>query len=104
MPPVVLPENSPCRCVYRIAMLYGWLRAHPLMLTILPTRSGNMTPAARLCMPPMLAPTLANSRSMPRPSSSRNCARTISSIVTIGNRVAYASPSAGSMLAGPVEP
>lgn len=69
-------------------MLYGWLRAQPLMVAMRPTRSGNRLPAARLCMPPILEPTLAYSFWMPRWSSRRNWARTISSMVRMGNLVA----------------
>jgi hypothetical protein len=51
--------HLPLRCANRIAMLDGLLRAVPLMLTIFPTRSGNIQPAARLCIAPMDDPTLA---------------------------------------------
>jgi hypothetical protein len=52
----------------------------------------------------MLEPTLAYSFSMFNESRSRNCARTMSSIVRMGNLVAYRSPFAGSIEDGPVEP
>lgn len=95
---------SPLRCANRIAIALGLLRAVPLMLTTLPTLSGNNHPAARLCMAPMEDPTLAYSRSMPRWSSRQNCARTMSKMESTGKRVAYGSPVVGSIEEGPVEP
>ena len=85
-------------------MPLGDERAVPLMLAMRCTRSGKRCVAAMLCMPPMLDPMLAYSRSMPRSSSSRNCARTMSKMLRIGKRVAYGSPSTGHTLDGPVLP
>ena len=85
-------------------MLDGLLRALPLMLTTLPTRSGARCASATDCMPPMLLPTLAYSRRMPRWSSRCSWPRIMSKMDRIGKRVAYALPSDGSRLDGPVEP
>lgn len=55
-------------------------------------------------MPPILDPTDAANFSIPNESMRRNCERIISSIVSIGNLVAYLFPSEGSIDAGPVLP
>ena len=58
--------DAPLRCANRIAIALGLLRAVPLMLTTLPTRSGYSQPAARLCIAPIELPTLAYSCRIPR--------------------------------------
>src|SRR5688572_4886831 len=88
-----------------MAMLYGLLLAQALILTTRFTRSGRSLAAARLNIPPILAPTSVTFFPSPTSSStSLHCARTISPNVTIGKRVAHRAPLLLSMLLGPVEP
>ena len=78
--------------------------AHVAIGTTAPTRWGNMIAHSRTCMPPIEPPTTACQRAMPSESASSACARTMSRIVTTGNRSAYGLPSDGSGDAGPVVP
>lgn len=74
------------------------------METSLLTRSGVSLAAARLNIPPILAPTSVTLFSPTRLSTSLHCARTMSPSVTIGNLVAQRSPFLSSILLGPVDP
>ena len=67
-------------------------------------RSGWCAAHSSTCIPPIEPPTTHSSRSMPRWSISRSCARTMSPMVTTGKRSPYGLPVAGLMLPGPVEP
>jgi hypothetical protein len=49
------------------------------------TRSGNMTPHSRTCIPPMEPPTTAIHESTPRWSATAAWQRTMSRVVTVGN-------------------
>ena len=55
-------------------------------------------------MPPIDPPMTECQRFTPSASDRLACARTMSRIVTTGNRSAYGSPSCGCTDAGPVEP
>jgi hypothetical protein len=86
-------------------MEYGLLLAQALILTTFLTLSGRSLAAARLNIPPILAPTSVIFCCPTNSSTSLHCARTISPKVTIGNRVAHRSPVFVSItLLGPVEP
>ncbi len=68
------------------------------------TASGKVAAHSSACMPPIEPPTTANSRAMPRCSTSRFCARTMSRMVTGGSRCPTARRSPRSVVRGPVEP
>ena len=62
--------------------------AHVAIGTMAPTRSGNMIPHSSTCIPPIDPPTTACHLFTPSASASDACARTMSRMVTTGNRSA----------------
>jgi len=86
------------------AMPWAVSRAVEAMAMTAATRSGKRNPQSRAIMPPMLPPTTASRRSMPRCDTKRSCARTMSESVTMGNARPYGEPVAGLTLPGPVLP
>ena len=63
-----------------------------------------MTAHSKACMPPIEPPITAIHLDTPRCSISRAWDRTMSRMVTTGNREPYGRPSIGCGEAGPVEP
>ena len=68
------------------------------------TRRRYMTAHSSACIPPIEPPITDIHAAMPRWSASRAWARTMSRMVTTGNREPYSRPSTGWGDAGPVEP
>src|SRR3954452_19435445 len=72
--------------------------------TRLRTRSGNITPHSRTCMPPIEPPITESHCLTPSSLATACCERTMSRIEMTGNELPYGLFVAGSTLAGPVLP
>ncbi len=83
-------------------MAVGWALKAALIETTRSTRSGKCAAAVKLCIPPSDDPTQACTQEMPRWSSRRKFALTMSVTVISGKVVPYGFPVCGLVLDGPL--